>query len=295
MCAIIGWSGSVPTGLLTHLLVEAETRGCDSTGIAYRDELSNTTRVFRDAVPAHRFTRLHKSRIKEARMSRIGIMHTRRASPGMPINSENAHPFSYLRYVFAHNGAVSNWKQVRDSELEKTRDEISSASSEDPRLPSLHEKMRYLESARTDSMVIGPSIARLDLSELTGSFGLVWMKLNAVYAARADKELMACEVRWSHRPDPTKRVDLRLRSLTLVSSTQKIVTRAFSRLGHIDYSITPITLDEGKLYHLQEDGIYDEGDIPLNSKNSKDEFTSSDVADAETTAEISRIRDEVGE
>jgi predicted glutamine amidotransferase len=39
-------------------------------------------------------------------LSDLGLVHLRWATPGLGVNEQNSHPFSYGQYVFAHNGAI---------------------------------------------------------------------------------------------------------------------------------------------------------------------------------------------
>lgn len=113
MCAIIGWSGLMPKGLLSKLLVQAESRGKDSVGMAYRVDGKNV--CYRHAVPAREFVTSSEKLVGEARRSLRGLAHTRRASPNMPVDNANAHPFGFWKYFFAHNGRITNWQELKNA------------------------------------------------------------------------------------------------------------------------------------------------------------------------------------
>lgn len=135
MCAIISWSGKLPKGLLTKLLLASETRGRDSTGLAFRscDDAGVPSNVcWRQVVPARTFASIHPEFMSDARRSQRGIGHTRRASPGMPINNANAHPYTWpygpqSRYLFAHNGRIENWNDIKDSWMRQYEAELAAA------------------------------------------------------------------------------------------------------------------------------------------------------------------------
>jgi len=138
MCAIIGWAGKLPKGLLTRLLVASEARGRDSTGVSFRtlDESGKPSNLcYRQVVPARTFVELHKSFMSDARRAPRGLAHTRRASPGMPVDNLNAHPYTwpyqpYGRYLFAHNGRIENWVDIKAKWLDQYSNELNAKVAE---------------------------------------------------------------------------------------------------------------------------------------------------------------------
>jgi len=119
MCAIIGWSGLPPKGVISALLEEGQRRGKDSTGIAYRstNDAGRTVNFScRNSVSAEVFVKEEKAEMSRARRALRGLAHTRNASPGMPIDRLNAHPFTCYQTIYAHNGRIQNWRERR-SEL----------------------------------------------------------------------------------------------------------------------------------------------------------------------------------
>ena len=175
MCSVISWNGDLPKGLLTHLLVEAETRGRDSVGIAFRS--GNQTIAYRHAVPSSVFVKRSSKHVGEARRAKQGIAHTRRASRGMPIDNVNAHPFIFQKFVFAHNGKIDNWQALKTAGVTRYEGEAKSATT--PEAKAAAEAMvAYFKSVTTDSMILGPYLSERNLTDITGCMGLVWIQKN---------------------------------------------------------------------------------------------------------------------
>lgn len=255
MCAIIAWNGQLPDGLLRQLLHKSLYRGADSTGIAYRGE--DFTVCTKQAVASTIFTKLNGEEMKKASASQVGIGHVRRASPGMPVNEDNAHPFKYKRMFYAHNGKIDNWRDVRD--------QLASTARVGGDL-KLAEK---IDAYRTDSMVIGPSIERRDLSNLEGCMALTWMSGADVYATCVKKEMSIYRVRWSTPADDT------LRTFTVVVSMPKILSDALSALKNVivDNKLC-YRVEEGTVYKLEHDEVYVDGVVPVSVKAHADKFSS---------------------
>jgi predicted glutamine amidotransferase len=343
MCAIIGWSGKLPKGLLSRLLMQAETRGRDSTGVAFRtvDEKSKANNLcYRQIVPARTFTDLHKKFMGDARRSIRGIAHTRRASPGMPIDNTNAHPYTYPygslgKYFFAHNGRIHNWTQLKadfqgkfkqeyEAALDTllpllllegaTREDLAAASSALTPLEvsalntaqsairargylceawaplvAASARLRYMDLATTDSMVLGPCIENRDFSKVVGCMGLVWMRADKVYVLRYAKEAVAANIIWKYKlkqddePDEDQMV-------TVVASTPEIISDAIAKIADsIDVDYSYIKIDEGRVYRIEPTGLEDEGRVPMEA-TIEDEFSSAPVEDR-NGAPLDQFRD----
>ena len=84
----------------------------DGFGIGfYAPELDNEPCVFRSIKPAWSDHNL-KSLAKKIN-SPCMFAHVRAASPGMPVEEMNSHPFSCGQLMFMHNGVVGGFKQIR--------------------------------------------------------------------------------------------------------------------------------------------------------------------------------------
>ena len=265
MCAIIGWSGKMPTGLLFQLLIAAEHRGRDSTGIGYLDPETGRNITLKQAVPADVFIEENREKIAKLSKAAQGIAHTRRASKSMPINNRNAHPFIYKAFVFAHNGALKNWRALVNDWI---------GTNETSNAPDSDYLAEYLEKVTTDSMALGPLIERRNFAPAFGSFGLVWLYGNDAYAFRSKKELTSAKIVWSYANAPEE-----THMLTLVASTWEIITAALAKTANLRYDAENVLLEENHIYKFSSTGIADEGEVPVNAHNQVDAFTS--AADSE--------------
>lgn len=253
MCAIIGWSGKLPIGLLFQLMQESEFRGRDSTGIAYLLE-NGQNFTFKQAVTATQFIRINGTKIAEIQKSPQGIAHTRNASKGMPINNSNAHPFIFKSYVFAHNGKIQNWREIQAAHAAaKTGDAYEN---------------KFMATAATDSLLLGPMIEHQDFSEAIGSMGLAWLRGKEAYAFRSKKELTGAVVTWNYENSGESH------KLLLVSSLWEIIVASLARTNNIRYDAISHPFEENNLYRFSSGEFENLGKRPTNSRNATDAYTS---------------------
>ena len=310
MCSILSWSGLLPKGALTRLLVQSESRGRDSTGVAFRtlDEAGRAMNLcYRQTVPARTFVELHKKFMSDARRSRQGIAHCRRASPGMPVDNPNAHPYVYPAssrgFLFAHNGRIENWRDVKEqfcarfgAELEKLVAE-SGVSGETPEdaaskivaggtgvpeelateVRAVLDRVRYVSKATTDSMVLGPCVEDLDFSPLVGCMSVTWIKADRVFAYRCSKEAVSANVVWRYL-EPKEDEPSGDQTVTVVASTPEILSASFELLPNVEFNLELTGINEGKVYELTPTGIEDRGRVPSPTPE-EDAFTSATVED----------------
>lgn len=245
MCYITAWKtdGSLPRGLISHLIIEGQARGVDSAGLAWRDGDAGENIVYKRAVKPSTFVLKDQETILQARKSPVGLLHTRRASLHMPLTTAAAQPLWHGKTVYVHNGFVRNWKIARQ------RDSLAATVADDA-----VQANKIMDDWITDSYVLGPRLdeEEADLSDLCGSMSLAWLVRQRVFATRLAKELEGFVLEWEDETGP--------RTASLVGSTVKIVTQAIDKIK-TDVSLTHVTLVEGKLYELEPDGIYELGDV----------------------------------
>lgn len=80
------WGLAIDTGVETRLIKQAETAAASDSFSSTIDQNSGTG----------------------------GLLHFRWASPGLPIDDENAHPFAHRNISFIHNGALSPYDALKD-------------------------------------------------------------------------------------------------------------------------------------------------------------------------------------
>lgn len=253
MCAIIGWAGPIPPNLLKQLYLEAAHRGQDSTGLAFRSATGQNLTI-RQAVRPQVFVGKQESYLEQAQRAVLGLGHTRRASPKMPVDNHNAHPYIWESYVFAHNGVVRNWKTLRGQQLRHEWPD------------NADRRRKYLDGATTDSMVLGPCIEELNFSQVVGSMGLIWLEGDRLFCLRSAKELTSAVINWQ--------LDDKVQLATVVASTWEIVEKALAGLKNVEYDANEVELAESTLYAVTPAGPVNEGAVLTNSHNEADSFSS---------------------
>lgn len=306
MCSIIGWKGQLPQGLLTNLIVKSACRGKDSTGLAYYGKFKRTAAGamepsksgapgiggFRKAVAPSDFVKMESAKtvLSAARRSTAGIAHTRRASPGMPIDDTNAHPFQYWDFFFAHNGKVDNWAELKEVLVEHFRKfaDIRTAEGQLAAAKRTLECMEYSKKVTTDSQVLAPFINSRDFEIVEGCMALVWLKGSDVYTMRYAKEAIAAKIMWQYKvtagvtktgevPDEDE-ADFKTRMVTIVASTREIVQSALDRIKDtVDHAVDFIEIPESRIFKLDVNGLVDEGPVKTSDHVVIDEHSSATV------------------
>ena len=99
-------------------LIEQSRRSGPDAGIANADGfglgwygLSDTPGLFRSSLPAWGDQNLRE--LSAQIRSPLFLAHVRAASPGMPVQQTNCHPFRHGKWLFVHNGYVADWPHLR--------------------------------------------------------------------------------------------------------------------------------------------------------------------------------------
>ena len=93
----------------------------DGFGIGwYVPEIDNEPCVFRSIKPA--WSDMNLRNLAKKIYSPLIFAHIRAASPGMPVEEVNSHPFHCGKLMFMHNGVLGGFKQVRRKLLRELND-----------------------------------------------------------------------------------------------------------------------------------------------------------------------------
>lgn len=93
----------------------------DGFGVGwYAPELDNEPCIFRSIKPAWSDNNLRN--LSKKIYSPLIFAHIRAASPGMPVEEVNSHPFQCGKIMFMHNGMVGDFKKIRRQLLRKLSD-----------------------------------------------------------------------------------------------------------------------------------------------------------------------------
>jgi predicted glutamine amidotransferase len=115
MCRLLGWVAREGLSLRDVLgeesfvaFAQLSRIHADGWGLAYAEgDALEVERSTTNASADPAFTK-----VATAACSRAGLAHLRWASPGLPVELCNAHPFRYDGYAFAHNGGVYPFERI---------------------------------------------------------------------------------------------------------------------------------------------------------------------------------------
>lgn len=97
----------------------------DGFGVAwYAPDLDADPALLKDVTPAWNNENLRQ--VARVTRSECILVHIRAASPGLPVNYLNCHPFAWQNFAFMHNGDVAGFREVRRQVGQRYSDEIFS-------------------------------------------------------------------------------------------------------------------------------------------------------------------------
>jgi len=136
MCGIFGLIGNVPKeqqtnafSFLDSLFHVSVSRGKDASGFAAIHKGKGWGLIVdKRPLPSPKFTkRSEQFRALRRNMPSIFIGHTRQTTNGDPKKNRNNHPFNSSRYSMVHNGAITDYEDLKKQKNIKTRIETDSA------------------------------------------------------------------------------------------------------------------------------------------------------------------------
>jgi predicted glutamine amidotransferase len=112
MCRLLGYISNAPITLNAAVgedferFVDLSSKHSDGWGLAQLVRQPDGLQVYRLPESARQSSVLGE--LARTQQSDAGILHLRWATPGLPIQTANTHPFHRGEYAFMHNGAISN-------------------------------------------------------------------------------------------------------------------------------------------------------------------------------------------
>lgn len=116
MCRLLGYSSPNPTNIPNFIgpefsaFIELSKVHHDSWGLAI--DTGKETKVIKQAETAAASDAFATTVNQSSGIG--GLLHFRWASPGLPVNDQNAHPFSHQGISFIHNGALSPYDALEN-------------------------------------------------------------------------------------------------------------------------------------------------------------------------------------
>ncbi len=93
----------------TIFLSELSIKHKDGWGVGYYN--GGLPEVHKDIKPLSKNS-VSKPLLENLKRSKIVLFHIRKASPNIPVNIDNVHPFKLENYIFAHNGTIKNYNKT---------------------------------------------------------------------------------------------------------------------------------------------------------------------------------------
>ena len=95
-----------------HSKEREEPLNGDGFGVGwYSPDLVDRPVVFKDISPA--WNNMNLASLAPAVVSDCIVGHIRAASPGLPVTQLNCHPFTWRRFMFAHNGVIGGFREIK--------------------------------------------------------------------------------------------------------------------------------------------------------------------------------------
>jgi predicted glutamine amidotransferase len=110
----------------------------------------------------------------------LGLLHLRRATPGLPVEARNTHPFRYGDIIMAHNGAIH--PQDRLGDLLTPAGQRRLGGTTDSEHYFLHVMSRLEENPGDLIAALDDAVAHIDASFTANSLNAIFLTPDALYA-----------------------------------------------------------------------------------------------------------------
>jgi predicted glutamine amidotransferase len=110
----------------------------------------------------------------------MGLVHLRRATPGLPVEARNTHPFRHGSIMMAHNGAIHPLDRLVDLLTPAWRERLSGATDSEHYFLNV---MSRLEARPGDLIAaLDDSVAHVDQTFTANSLNAIFLTPDALYA-----------------------------------------------------------------------------------------------------------------
>jgi predicted glutamine amidotransferase len=114
------------------------------------------------------------------RLGDLGLVHLRRATPGLPVEARNSHPFSHDRIIMAHNGAIHPQDRLGDLLTPGWQDRLTGTT--DSERYFLHVMSRLEENPGDLIAALDDAVADIDIMFTANSLNAIFLTPDALYA-----------------------------------------------------------------------------------------------------------------
>lgn len=114
------------------------------------------------------------------RLGDLGLVHLRRATPGLPVEARNTHPFRYGDVIMAHNGAIH--PQDRLGDLLTPAGQRRLGGTTDSEHYFLHVMSRLEENPGDLIAALDDAVAHIDALFTANSLNAIFLTPDALYA-----------------------------------------------------------------------------------------------------------------
>ncbi len=114
------------------------------------------------------------------RLGDLGLVHLRRATPGLPVEVGNSHPFRHGEIIMAHNGAIHPQDQLGDLLTPAWQRRLTGTT--DSERYFLHVMSRLEENPGDLIAALDDAVAHIDRTFTANSLNAIFLTPDALYA-----------------------------------------------------------------------------------------------------------------